>query len=369
MTYRSSILVLFLFLLFALGSCDRPKGGTAAKRGTWLYMGEGEGDGKLVHGDVLRLQGKLLIIHNILKKRDTVITLDHVEDDLLLLPIETLLLRTGELGRFPSRLLQLEPPSAPLDSGFILQQPFTYAVDSNHYWASFERTFTGDSRRVRPKAKDFVNRFVDYTAVRPGLEFSEFSLFREYEQPILVISERNGRDYGRTIGVLIDTVGPDFFGGRTFQGPDGNFPEHLMFRTAPLLPDTFTADSFVRAVNTGYSQSHLLIDTTRDRVLGEPKRLPGRSYIDPGDLGFISASFLDDGTVMFLSDDHIILQGGYVLDLDKGILTVSGQNYVTYHVFVDTREGINFTLPVSVVQLRGDHLVGSDNYLRVDVME
>ncbi|WP_116125753.1 hypothetical protein [Lewinella sp. IMCC34183] len=368
MPYRFLCYILFLCAL-TLASCDRPRGGTAAKRGTWLYMGAGMGEGKLVHGDLLRLQGKLLVLHNLVQRRDSVINLDHIEDNLLLLPIETLLLRTGQLGQYPSQLLHLDPPNQPLDTALLLSRPFTYTAEGRTYWTSFEPSYSGDNFRKRDKALDFVNHIKDYAGTEPGLEFSEYSLYTGYEQPILMLSERNGLTYGRTVAVLIDTVGTDFFGGRTFQGADSNFPDTLLFRAAPLLPGDYTAESFVAAVNSGYSQSRLLLEPEPERILDEPKRIPNRSYIDPGDLGLISASFLDDGTVMFLSDDHIILEGSYVLDLDKGLLTVSGKDWTTYHVFIDVEDGITFTLPVSVVELKGGRLAGADNYLEVDVIE
>ncbi len=356
----------FLLLLLAAG-CSPPEGGTAAKRGSWLYMGEDGGD--LRHGDVVRLQGELMIIHNLLKKRDTVIALNMVEDQLRLLPIEDLLLRGANLGRFPPRLLHLDPPRQSLDSAFLTGQPFSYEVKGKEYLASFETVYTGWRERPRKNALDFVTRPIDFSSFPAGQQFTEYTLLKNYDEPILLLSQRNKASYSKTVGILIDSVGPDAFGGRVFQGPGGGMPDTLYFHARPEAPETYTAESFVRKVNLGFSRSDLLLPRPAPFELDTLKRRPRRSLIDPGDVGLISASFLDDGTVLFLSNDHIVLQGSYVLDLDKGLLTVTNDTGVIYRVYVDTSKGISFTLPVSVVDLIGGEMVGTDNYLRLEVMD
>ena len=358
----------FLTAIFlVVVSCSPSEGGTAAKRGTWLYMGDG-GNRDLRNGDLVRLQGQLMIIHNILYKRDTVIALDMVENEIRLLPIEDLLLRGSSMGGYPSRLLQLKPPARPLDSVFVVSQPFAYEVKGKEYLSSFEPVFTGFWEKHRDGVRDFVTRPEEFSTFPTGQQFTEYHLITDYEQPILLLLQREKSRYTKTVGVLVDSVSPSAFGGRVFQGPDGGMPDTLYFHARPEAAETYTAESFTRAVNLGFSRSALLLPGGAKKELDTISRRPRRSLIDPGDIGLISASFLDDGTVMFLSDDHIVLQGSYVLDLDKGLLTVTDDTGDIYWVFVDTSDGIKFTLPVSVVDLIGGELVGEDNYLRLEVV-
>ncbi|PHL00168.1 hypothetical protein CGL56_03765 [Neolewinella marina] len=268
-----------------------------------------------------------------------------------------------------SRLLPLQPAATPLDTSFLTRQPFNYHFRGQDYWASFEPAYTGFPEFTRPGSRDFVNRMVDWAATAPGLEYSEYRLVEGYGQPILLISERQRGRYVNTLGILVDTVAADVFGGRVFHSSDPDYAQELLFHALPVPPAPYSAESFVDKVNQGYSRSYLLVDPARERPVGEDKRLPRKSLIDPGDLGRISASFLEDGSVMFLSDDHIVLQGSYVLDLDKGMLTVTDPDGASFRVFVDTDNGIRFTLPVSVVELEGGQLVGQDNYLRIEVVE
>ncbi|THH40029.1 hypothetical protein [Neolewinella litorea] len=357
----------FLLVLAFIAACERTDGDDSSDEvKQWLYVRTGSDLGPLNHGDVIRPEGDDLRISNILTGRDTLIQLASVDHLLSVLPNGKVVL-DGVAGG--PRLLPLENTGVTLDTAFLTRQPFTYEMMGQQYWVSFEPAFTGFPEFTRPGSRDFVNRMVDWAATAPGLEYSEYVLLQNFGQSILLISERQRGQYLNTMGVLIDTVSADVFGGRVFHGSETGYPAEILFHTLPVEPAPYSAEAFVDLVNQGYSRSYLLVKRTGERNLGEDKRLPRRSLIDTGDLGLISASFLEDGSVMFLSDDHIVLQGSYVLDLDKGLLTVTDPDGVSFRVFVDTEDGIQFTLPVSVVELDGGTLVGEDNYLRIEVVE
>ncbi|WP_420461001.1 hypothetical protein [Neolewinella sp.] len=312
-----------------------------------------DGRGPLVHGDVVRRRDAEVTIHNLLQGRDTLIAL---RDGATLNTLAS-----------AGKLIPLRQVTTPLDTALLTRRPFTYRYGGATYWASFEPVFTGFPEYARRGARDFVNRMTDWRANGPGLQYSEYSLALTGPQPVLVLGERRRGQYLENAIVLVDSIGATGFAGRLIE-KDQVHP--VRFEQLPEAPVEYTAEAFVDEVNAGYSRSYLLAPLEEDQegsTAVEVNRLPRRSTIDPGDLGNISASFLDDGTLMFLSNDHIVLQGSYVLDLDRGLLTVSDDTDADYRVFVDTRDGIAFTLPVSVVELVGSRLVGQDNYLRIEV--
>ncbi|CAH0999690.1 hypothetical protein LEM8419_00990 [Neolewinella maritima] len=342
-----SLLLLLLALSCGSSTNEVPRGER------YLYITDLPGQGPLRHADVLERRGDKVAIRSLLGSRDTTISLT---------PGSTLstLATAGEL-------IALREVASPLDTSFLTSHPFTYRYLGEAYWASFEPTFTGFPEYARAGSRDFVNHLMDWQGTGPGLQYSEYTLPLTEPQPVLVLSERRRSEYLDNALVLVDSVGTEAFSGRLIEGAEVH---PVTFERVAAPPLDYTAAAFVDEVNAGYSRSFLLVPEQRNQEAAstvDAKRLPRRSLIDPGDLGNISASFLDDGTVMFLSNDHIVLQGSYVLDLDKGLLTVADDTDAAYRIFVHNRESITFTLPVSVVQLDGNRLLGTDNYLRIEV--
>ena len=341
-----------LVLLFGLLACGEDKG-TASGADQYLYVRKLAGRGPLVHGDLVRRRGTEVSVRNLLLDRDTVIAL---REGRTLNDLAT----AGEL-------LPLRQLDTPFDTALLTRRPFTYDYAGATYWASFEPVFTGFPEFARRGARDFVNRRTDWRVNGAALQYSEYNLATTDPQPVLVLGERQRGRYLSDAIVLVDSVYATGFAGRLIEAGD---LQAIRFEQVPDTTVTYTAEAFAEEVNAGYSRSYLLLpqeEPAEANVEVSANRLPRRSLIDPGDLGNISASFLDDGTLMFLSNDHIVLQGSYVLDLDKGLLTVSDDTDADYRVFVDTRGGIAFTLPVSVVELVGSRLIGQDNYLRIEV--
>ena len=254
-----------------------------------------------------------------------------------------------------------------LPADWLTARPFTYTQDGVAYWASFEPSFTGFPEYTAPGSKDFVNRMQNWQGTAPGLEFSEYRIDSTAGQPVLLLSERERGRYVQTVAVVVDSVGPDAFRGRLYR-PGQTTPTSLTFRRTPAPTATTDPEQLIDRINAGYSRSSLVLLPSRGPAPDSVKQLPRRALIDEGDIGAISASFLDDGTFMLLSDDHVILQGGYVLDLDKGLLTVTEADGPVYRLFLDT-DPVTFTVPVSVLRLEGTQLRGSDNYLRIELVE
>ena len=358
----------FLFFLLTLlfaGCQDRTD--SESDGAYYLFLSDDGLTGALRSGDVLRVDDEELRVTNVFTGRDTTFPLSGARN-VLDIGSEGLprLLPSGGGDR---QLIALGAAVPLIDSAYLTQDIFLYRYDGKEYWASFEPSFTGFPEYAREGTLDFVNRLVDWSATAPGLEYSEYQLVRKFGQPLLILSERQRGQYLGDQIIAVDSAGAGGFSGHILSGTaGGNVP--ITFTRADGLADDYRPEAFVEEVNSGFSRSYLLLDRER-RGPAEPtsdKRLPRRSLIDPGDLGEISASFLDDGSVMFLSNDHIILQGSYVLDLDKGILTVTNDTGASYRIFVGTEGGIAFTLPVSVVQLDAGRLVGEDNYLRIEVV-
>ena len=358
------------FSFFVLLAACRPDDGGPRSTGdpAYLFLSEGGLSGALENGDVLQLQGQVLHLHNVLHGRDTTVRLSSVRNVVTATSTGALQLVGGVGTQQRQRLLRLAGSGLGLSSEQLTGTPYRYRFAGQDYWASFEPSFTGFPEFTRPGALDFVNRLMDWSGTAPGLEFSEYRLESRYPQPLLILSERERGQYRDNQIIVIDSLGNGGFAGRVVSaGPAGDAP--VRFTAIDGLADDYGPEAFVDRVNAGYSRSYLLLDRSEaapsTRV---EKRLPRRSFIDPGDLGTISASFLEDGSLMFLSDDHIVLQGSYVLDLDKGLLTVTDSEGAGYRIFVTTEGGIAFTLPVSVVSLAGSGLVGQDNYLRIEVV-
>ena len=341
-----------LILLLGLLACGGDGGG-APGADRYLYISAFAGRGTLVHGDVVRRRGTEVSVQSLLTDRDTLFELRE----------GTTLRSVASAGE----LLPLRQLAGTFDTTLLTRRPLTYRYDGATYWASFEPVFTGFPEFARRGARDFVNRRTDWRVDGGGLRYSEYSLAMTDPQPVLILGERQRGRYLSDAIMMVDSVYATGFAGRFIEG--GNV-RTIHFAQLPDTTVDYTAEAFAEEVNAGYSRSYLLLppeDFAEANAEVDANRLPRRSLIDPGDLGNISASFLDDGTLMFLSNDHIVLQGDYVLDLDKGLLTVSDDTDADYRVFVDTRDGIAFTLPVSVVELVGGRLVGRDNYLRIEV--
>ncbi|MCP9235748.1 hypothetical protein [Lewinella sp. JB7] len=348
------LLISFGLLLLGYG-CDSAEAVPTGEAGKWLYLGPDGGEHPFRYGDLVTVAGPEARVRSVFSSRDTVIPLEGTPwPDSLAQGASFLKLRTVAGGG---------------DLSDLTRQPFQYRIGEREYWASFEPAFTGFPEYARPESKDFVNHLSDWSATTPGLQYSEYTVPVTEPQPVVVLAERNRSQYLDNLIVVLDTLTAGEYRGRVVR--DGQVVP-ITLRKLGLRESSYTPQSFVDYVNQGYSRSFLLIPPSRTREgagVVDAKRLPRRSLIDAGDLGNISASFLDDGTVLFLSNDHIVLQGGYVLDLDKGLLTVSDDTDASYRVFVDTRQGITFTLPVSVVELEGSRLRGEDNYLRIEVVE
>lgn len=357
-------------LLLFLPACESGEADTtAAGDPVYLFLSEVGLTGALENGDVVQLQEDELHLRNVLNGRDTTVTLSSVRNVLTATSTGALQLVGGAGGTDRrQRLLPLAGSTAQLAADRLTRQPYRYRYAGQDYWASFEPSFTGFPEYTQPGALDFVNRLMDWSATAPGLEFSEYRLVSAYPLPLLILSERERGQYLDNQIIVVDSVGEAGFAGRVVSaGPPGDTP--IRFTAIDGLADDYGPEVFVDRVNAGYSRSYLLLDRGETELTAtEEKRLPRRSFIDPGDLGTISATFLDDGSLMFLSDDHIVLQGSYVLDLDKGLLTVTDQDGSGYRIFVSTENGIAFTLPVSVVTLAGNGLAGQDNYLRIEVV-
>ena len=346
---------LYAVVLLTLYACDDSSDTTTGGE-AYLYVSNfAAGRGTLVHGDVVERRANTVTVRNLLGGRDTTLQLREGATLSTLAP-------AGEL-------IPLRRVATPLDATLLTRRPFTYAYENATYWASFEPVFTGFPEFARSGSRDFVNRMTDWRATAPGLHYSEYTMPLTEPQPVLVLGERQRGQYISSAIILIDSVGAAGFAGRLIEG---TAIHPVRFEQLPEAAVDYTAEAFVEEVNAGYSRSHLLVPRSQTREASstvDANRLPRRSMIDPGDLGNISASFLNDGTLMFLSNDHIVLQGSYVLDLDKGLLTVSDDTDADYRIFVDTQHGIAFTLPVSVVELQGSQLRGQDNYLRIEVIQ
>ncbi len=360
--------LLIPIVLFALSvvACEDAGEGTTANT-SYLFTSASGLTGALRSGDVIRVVDGALEIHNILSGRDTSFAATGARNVIQLTSGGGLALTAGAAAD-EQRLWKLDATTPQFDSAFLTQEPFSYQYLGKEYWASFEPSFTGFPEYTRDGSRDFVNRLTDWSATAPGLEFSEYRVVQKFGQPLIVLSERERGQYLEDQIILVDSVGTEAFRGLIVSG-DNPGGDPVEFTRTDGLADGYPAQDFVDEVNSGFSRSYLLLDRDR-RGAAAPtndKRLPRRSFIDPGDLGEISASFLDDGSVMFLSDDHIVLQGSYVLDLDKGLLTVTDETGASYRIFLDTNDGISFTVPVSVVELQGGRLIGEDNYLRIAV--
>ncbi|PPK85747.1 hypothetical protein CLV84_2651 [Neolewinella xylanilytica] len=356
--------VIFILLFISVSSCEEQRE-DAAYGDSYLFLSETGLTGGLQSGDVIRFREEELSLRNPLTGRDTTIPVSAARNVIRVESDGTITLSGGDAAQ--QRLVALQPTEQRLDTQFLTRQPFLYRYLDQEYWASFEPSFTGFPEYARPGARDFVNRLTDWSATAPGLEYSEYTLVNDYVQPILILSERDRGQYEDNQVIIIDSIGSDAFRGRILRANGESVP--ITFKATETTAGA-SSQTFVEEVNTGYSRSYLLLKRNRkgSAASADTKRLPRRSYIDPGDLGAISASFLDDGTVMFLSDDHIVLQGSYVLDFDKGLLTLTDDTGASYRVFIDTEGGITFTLPVTVVELGGGRLVGEDNYLRIEVV-
>lgn len=357
--------VLPLLLLWC--ACTDTEPGDSDTSPTFLFLSREGLTGALRDGDAMRRDGDKLQLTNVIDGRDTTLSLRSVRN--VVVPTASGGLQLAALSGDRQRLIRLDPQVPALEPEGLTSQPFTYRYLGQRYWASFEPSFTGFPEYTRDGALDFVNRLVDWSGTAPGLEFSEYRLVRDFGQPIVVLSERARGQYLADQIIVVDSAGEGAFRGVVY-GSDHPGGTEISFTAIDGLADDYGPESFVSRVNSGYSRSYLLLPRESGPVdpPGDDKRLPRRSFIDPGDLGAISASFLDDGSVMFLSDDHIVLQGSYVLDLDKGLLTVTDDSGAGYRIFVNTETGIEFTLPVSVVQLESGALVGRDNYLRIEVV-
>ena len=362
-------LLRWLPLLLLLAACQSGDADpTASDDPAYLFLSAGGLTGALRNGDALQVRGEQLRIYNLLTGRDTTLSLSSVRNVLMATTSGGLHLAGAAATDGRHRLLALEGTGLELPVDRLTGRPYRYRYADKDYWASFEPSFTGFPEYTLPGAQDFVNRLMDWSATAPGLEFSEYRLVSRYAQPLLILSERDRGQYIDNQIIVIDSVGDDGFAGRVVTASPGR-DTPIRFTAIDGLADDYPPDTFVDRVNAGYSRSFLLLDRDASTaVQTDEKRLPRRSFIDPGDLGTISASFLDDGSLMFLSNDHIVLQGSYVLDLDKGLLTVTDDTGAGYRIFVTTENGIAFTLPVSVVTLAGSGLAGQDNYLRIEVV-
>lgn len=262
-----------------------------------------------------------------------------------------------------------------LTEDYLTARPFVYRIDSAAYWASFEPSFTGFPEFARAGAKDFINRMAEWEGVAPGLEYTEYVLRQVSGQSILLISERQRGRYVNSFAVVVDTLHDGGFEGMLIRQGRIDSPatnRRIRFDRAPGSKTDRSVANFVDLVNEGFSRSYLLFppNPIPDSEMSKAgQRLPRRALIDADDPGRISASFLEDGTFMLLTDDQVALEGNYTLDLDKGILTVDDGKSTTFRIFVNTQPKISFTLPVSVLSLSGTKMVGTDNYLRIEVVQ
>jgi hypothetical protein len=346
-----------ILLIFFLGNCEQ---GAENEAATYLFVEEYSSRHDLFFGDVLRVAGGGAQVQSL--KEATIgpprsIPTADVEG----------LLRSDSVVR-------LLPVKAVLRPEDITRSPFGYRLGAYDFWASFEAYFTGFPEYVRPGSRDFVNRMENWDSLTPGLAYTEYVFLEDLPQSVILIAERQGSDYLDNWGVVVDTVTAEGFGGTVVGRPDeieGARGERIFFRRQASPLAGYNADSFTQEVNTGFSRSSLLFpprDLDDISLTQGSKRLPRRATIDRGDLGNISASFLDGSRFMLLSDDHLILEGNYALDLDKGLLSVEDKAGLVYRLFLKETGGIAITLPVWVLQLEGSRLAGTDNYLRVEVV-
>ena len=342
-------------LLLTCSCTDSPN--TSVRNGDWLFVGRSVPGTLPAYGDVITFGEQELRFRNLLTNRDTMAARTGSSDTL------DLSLHLIELGDGPA----LPTPD------YLTIQPFSYALAGTPYWAGFESRFTGFPEYSRPEALDFVSHVANFRALTPEYSYTEYAWVTTYGRPILLLSARDRGRYLRTLGVVVDTVTTDYFSGRVIH--DGALPprfgsESVRFtRIARVVPDA-APQTFIQRVNEGYSRSFLLLPAASSPASAtDAAGLPRRSLVDPGDIGNLSASFLDDSRFMLLSNDHIILEGDYVLDLDKGLLTVRDASEATYHVFLSMGETITLTLPVSVVRLEGGRLEGRDNFLRIEIVQ
>ncbi len=342
-------------LLFTF-SCTDSRAATP-RTGSWLYVGRSLPGSLPAYGDVVSFGEESLRFRNLLTNRDTSIARTKTSDTLAYSP----------------QLIDLGGNRALSTPEYLTAQPFTYEIGGNQYWASFEGRFTGFPEYARPEAQDFVNHVVGFRALTPDLSFTEYAWVTTYGQPILLLSGRDRGRYLRTLGVVVDTIAADYFSGRVLR--DGPLSprfgsESVRFTKIPRVLPGAAPDNFVQRVNEGYSRSFLLLPPASSPASAtDAVGLPRRSLLDPGDIGHLSASFLDDSRFLLLSDDHIILEGDYLLDLDKGLLTIRDASEATYHLFLSAGETTTLTLPVSVVELQNGRLEGKDNFLRIEVVQ
>ena len=340
----------FLTLLLSLLQCQQ-RDATGSAAVSYLYVGASSSETPYRYGDLITPTSTDLRVNNLVTGRDTVLS-------------------NPTVAQRPSgpAFVALSGPSVPLSGTQLSARPYHYRVDSTDYWASFEPAFTGFPEYTLPDARDYVNRLVDWGGTAPGLEYSEYRVDTTAGRPIILLSERDRGRYVQTVAIVVDAAVGAEFEGRLYRS--GNpLPHPIVFTPAASTTAGLDPDDFIDRVNAGYSRSYLLLPRPAAPTADTAKRLPRRALIDEGDLGAISASFLDDGTFMLLSDDHIVLQGSYVLDLDKGLLTITEEAGPVYRIFLEATPGISFTLPVSVVRLEGTVMQGYDNYLRIEVVQ
>lgn len=348
------VFLLTLCLGYLVG-CDR-SGASSEYPISHIYLGGGAPSFALLAGDVVTVSGaQEAEVYNLFTGRDTLLEL------------------SGAFNPTPPIYRPLSD-SLVLDEDYLTGSAFRYSIDSITYWASFEPAFTGFPEFARAGSRDFVNRTAEWEGITPGLAFSEYVLLDDYPQPILVISEREGSAYGQSLAIRVDSVSSGGFRGsllrQTSTGQSVTVTPITFERVSTRLD--YDAATFVNTVNESYSDSYLLFPPrpVADRDLGRAaaRRMPRRAIIDPRDPGRISASFLDDGRFMLLSDDGIVLEGNYVLDLDKGLLTVDDGEGTTFRIFITDRPNIVFTLPVTTMTLAGSGVRSTDNYLSVEVI-
>ncbi len=344
-----------LSVLFCLSSCPDATG-AAGRTGDGLYVGRSLPGSLPAYGDVVSFGPESLRFRNLFTNRDT--TVERTD-------------RSDSLAR-SQQLHGLTGSKAVVVPDYLTTQPFTYRLGEADYWASFESRFTGFPEYARPEALDFVNHVAAFKRIIPEFIYTEYAWITEYGRPLLLLSSRDRGSYLRTLAVVVDTITADYFSGRVLR--DGTLPprfgtETVRFSRIPRVVPNAAPETFVQRVNQGYSRSYLLLPPADSPPSPtNPAATPRRSLLDPGDVGHLSASFLDDSRFLLLSDDHIILEGDYVLDLDKGLLTIRDAAEATYHLFLTVGEVITLTLPVSVVELQAGRLEGRDNFLRIEIV-
>lgn len=339
-------------LLLGVLACESPA--PPVEESAYLFIGTGRMGYDLRFGDVLSPEAEGLRYRNLLDGRDTLV--NHSLGDVR----TTVTLKN---------LVDLGGTEVQLDTQQLVRQPYRYTYGSTTYWASFEPTFTGFPEFARTGSRDFINHALDWAADAPGLIYSEYVLVNNYRQPILVFGARRRGQYADSHILVVDSVGAaQSFAGRRYDERNGEGGRQVSFTALPTVTTGLSLTGFIQSVNEGYTRSYLLNDPLLTDFKPEPG-LPRRAIIDSDDLGEISAGFLSNSEFILLSDDHVILQGSYVLDLDKGVLTVRDAGEVNYRLFVSTGDTTTFTVPVSVVELVDGELRGADNYLRLEVVD